>query len=193
VRSRGDAGAVFVEFALVALLLFTLLFGAFEFGSAWQDRNAVEGAARAGARVASGSGTTRLADFSSLESIKSALNDIGLGNVDYVVIYKSTSADGTVPALCSGAAPTSQSGSCNVYTGTQLQTYTQSDFAGTSSCSSGSLDQKWCPTGRQDQQVLGTDYVGIYIKAKHPMLTRFFGSSLNLTGNSVMRIEPKGG
>ncbi len=52
-RARDDRGAAAVEFALVSLLLFTLLFGIIEFGLAIRDKIAVTSAVRTGGRVAS--------------------------------------------------------------------------------------------------------------------------------------------
>jgi Flp pilus assembly protein TadG len=47
-----ERGAAAVEFALIAPLLFMLLFGIFEFGLAWSQKNVYVGAAREGARYA---------------------------------------------------------------------------------------------------------------------------------------------
>jgi Flp pilus assembly protein TadG len=47
-----ESGAAAVEFALVAPLLFMLLFGIFEFGLVWSQKNVYVGAAREGARYA---------------------------------------------------------------------------------------------------------------------------------------------
>ena len=54
---RGEGGAAAVEFALVASLLFTLLFGIIEFGQAYSQYQVFQGAAREGARVAAVRGT----------------------------------------------------------------------------------------------------------------------------------------
>ena len=149
-RGRGDRGAAMIEFALIGMILVVLLFGTVEFGLAWQDRNVVETTARAGARVASSMGNNRLADWNALQSVKAAVNDIGLANVQYVIIYNSTTVDGAVPAACLGATPTSQTGSCNVYTGAQLQALTQASFTGTTSCTGSSPDLAWCRSSGLD-------------------------------------------
>jgi Flp pilus assembly protein TadG len=47
-----ERGAAAVEFALIAPLLFMLLFGIFEFGLVWSQKNVYVGAAREGARYA---------------------------------------------------------------------------------------------------------------------------------------------
>lgn len=51
-RGRGDRAAALVEFALVATLLFTLLFGIMEFGWSFYQLNDVRQSAREGARLA---------------------------------------------------------------------------------------------------------------------------------------------
>ncbi len=56
-RSRGERGASAVEFALVALPLMTMVFGALEFGLAIQARTLAGNAAREGVRIASLGGT----------------------------------------------------------------------------------------------------------------------------------------
>lgn len=181
-----------VEFAVVVPLLTALLFGGIEFGHAWDQKLKVETAARAGARVGSSLGSARLADYNLLQSVKSALNDIGLENVDYVSVYKSTTVDGDVPASCSGEAPLSVVGSCNVYTQSQLENLSQADFGGTTSCAVNALDAAWCPTTRQDVQHLGADYLGVWIKADAQTITNLFGSPLDIATSAVSRIEPRG-
>lgn len=192
-RVRDDRGAVLVEAALSFMLLATLLFGAVEFGLAWQAKNVAETAARAGARVGSSLGPARLADYSSLQSVKAAIADVGPSNVEFVIVFKASSAGGEVPAICLGAPPKSQPGVCNVYTGAQLQSLTQADFTGTTSCTGTSPDRFWCPTTRRNIQILGPDYIGVYVRARHSMLTNFFGQQLTLTTKTVMRLEPKVG
>jgi Flp pilus assembly protein TadG len=181
-----------VEFAVVVPLLAVLLFGGIEFGHAWDSKLKVETAARAGARVGSSLGSARLADYNLLQSVKSALNDIGLENVDYVTVYKSTTVNGEVPASCGGEAPISVVGTCNVYTNTQLENLDLADFAGTTSCTPGSPDAAWCPTTRQDVQHLGADYIGVWIKADAQTITNLFGSPLDIGTSAVSRVEPRG-
>jgi Flp pilus assembly protein TadG len=190
---RRERGAALTEFAIIVPVIAMLLCGLVEFGFAWQDKMTTESAVRAGARTGSSVGSARLADYSIIQGVKSALNDIGLGNVQYVVVYKSTTSDGKVPAACSGSAPTSQSGLCNVYTGAQLTSLTQASFSGTTSCGATAPDRYWCPTDREDVQSSGTDFVGVWVKASHPTVTKFFGSSITMTASAVMRIEPNEG
>jgi len=193
--SRGgdrEGGAVLVEFAFLLPLLALMAFGVMEFGLALQDRMAVQTATRTGARVGSAAGNTVEADRSLLLGVGSGLNDIGLANVEWVLVYRSSTADGAVPAGCMDP-PRSASGSCNAYTGAQLQQL----VAGTSpsswfGCGDGALDASWCPAGRQTIQSYGADHLGVWIRARRPMLTGFFGSALTITDRGVMRLEPRG-
>jgi hypothetical protein len=192
-RWRDDErGAALVEIAITLPLLVLIVLGVIEFGSAWSNKLKVETAARGGARVGSGLGSDRMADFGALQSVKSVLTDMGLDNVDYVVVYKAIDPDGDIPAGCIGSPPTSQTGKCNVYTGAQLATLDQAAFTGTTSCDGDAPDRFWCPTTRQSIQHLGNDYVGVWIKANSQTLTNFFGSPLGLESAAVMRLEPKG-
>ena len=50
-RIHGERGAAAVEFAIVATLFFMLVFGIIDFGFGFHSWNAIENAAREGARV----------------------------------------------------------------------------------------------------------------------------------------------
>jgi Flp pilus assembly protein TadG len=191
-RGRDERGAALVELVVLVPVLVIIALGIVEFGQAWGNKLKVETAARGGARVGSNLGADRMADYSALMSAKSVLNDIGLDHVQYVVVYKALDANGAIPSGCSGSAPTSQNAKCNVYSGSQLSTLTQSAFTGTTSCGATAPDRFWCPTTRQTVQHIGNDYVGVWIKASSPTLTNFFGSPLGLESSAVMRLEPKG-
>jgi Flp pilus assembly protein TadG len=189
-RSRSEHGAALVEFVVVMPLLVLIAFGTIEFGAAWSNKLKVETAARAGARVGSNLGNARLADWGLLQSVRSAIQDIGMENVDYVVVYKASATNGAVPASCKTSPPTPQTGLCNVYTGQQLGSLTQSDFTGTVSCATTAPDRFWCPLSRQDVQHLNPDYIGVWIIAASPTVTDMFGSPLRLQASAVMRLEP---
>jgi len=191
-RASGERGAALVELAVVLPLLLLIAFGVVEYGSAWNRKLQMETAARSGARVGSSLGNTRLADYGLLQGVKSAINDIGLSNVDYVEVFKSTATDGSRPAgNCASTTPTSVSGSCNVYTGAQLQSLTQADFTGTVTCDATAPDRYWCPLNRQNVQSIGADYIGVWIKARYVTITGLFKSPFFLTSAAIMRLEPK--
>jgi hypothetical protein len=120
------------------------------------------------------------------------LGDFGLANVNYVVIYKSTTADGKRQGTCANSPPVASAGLCNVYTGTQLQNVNSLDFSSSCAGNSGSaVDKNWCPTGRQNVQSAGADYLGVYVEAKYVTVTGLFKSPFALASRAVMRLEPK--
>jgi Flp pilus assembly protein TadG len=191
-RARGEDGAALVELAICCTLLIVIAFGIVEFGNAWNRKLEVETAARAGARVGSGLGNDRTTDKGLLQATASVLGDFGLTNVNYVVIYKSTTADGKRQGTCANSPPTSAAGLCNVYTGTQLQNLNSLDFSSSCTGNSGSaVDKNWCPTGRQNVQSAGADYLGVYVEAKYVTVTGLFKSPFSLASRAVMRLEPK--
>ena len=192
VRRRSERGGAMIEFAFVLPLLALFAFCAIEMGLGWSARLTVQTAVRAGVRVGSAQGAVATADQVLLLSTGAALNDLGPANVNWVVVFKSTTTNGAVPTACLTGTPHSVSGSCNAYTGAQLAQV----MAGTSpgswfGCGVGSLDLSWCPTSRQAIQALGTDYLGVWVSARHPMLTGFFGSTLTIADHAVMRLEPR--
>jgi Flp pilus assembly protein TadG len=193
-RSEGERGAALVELAICATLLITIAFGIVEFGNAWNQKLEVETASRSGARVGSALGNDRMADYGILQATASVLNDFGLGNVDYVVVYKVVTSNGTRTGSCAQNPPVASSSAanpCNVYTGAQLASLNQSSFTGTTSCTGSSPDRFWCPIGRQNIQSQGADYVGVYVKARYNTITGVFHSPFTLSSFAVMRVEPK--
>lgn len=192
-RARGtrEDGAALVELAILLPIIIAIAFGIIEFGNAWGAKLKVETAARSGARVGSSLGNDRYADYNILQNVKAAVTDIGVSNIAYVTVFKVTDPDGAMPTGCAGSNPSSQSGKCNVYTGTQLANLTQSSFTGTAtSCAAGAPDVAWCPTTRQNVQHLGTDYIGVWVKANAQSVTGFFGRLIGMDSKAVMRIEP---
>lgn len=58
-----------------------------------------------------------------------------------------------------------------------------------------SPDRYWCPgtrkDARSDNNRAGPDYVGVWMKVKHPWVTRMFGADTTMTDQSVIQIEPR--
>ena len=89
-RRDGERGASLVEFAVIAPLLFVLLFGIVEMGLAFRDRLTVSSAVSAAARIGSVVGTEPEADFATLQAITAGLNgQLDPGNILEVYIYRS--------------------------------------------------------------------------------------------------------
>lgn len=81
---------------------------------------------------------------------------------------------------------------CNVYTGTDLNQPQTKFGCGTSPPT---LDGAWCPSSRKVNQSQANggppDYIGVYVKLQHKYYTRLFGTSADLTGQTVIQIEPR--
>ncbi len=202
---RAEDGAALVEFAFVAMFLLALVAGTFDYGFAWRAGLAVNEAARAGARVGSSQSLSRGADYYALNGVRATLVASGaIGQVEKVVVFKSTTLNGRVPASC---LTTPASGLCNVLTGAQLQALTLTSFdlvispnptvapTGTG-CLKASAAQRagWCPNARSNSQEAGAgaDYYGVYVQLKYPRKFAAFGSSIQVTRTAVMRLEPVG-
>ena len=99
---RDEEGAALVEFAIVAVLLFTLLFGIIEFGLAFRDRLTMANASQSAARVLAALGNETDTDFQALSSLATTLETLpnsGVDVVKYVDIYKADS-DGNPVGSC---------------------------------------------------------------------------------------------
>ncbi|MEL7208023.1 MAG: TadE/TadG family type IV pilus assembly protein, partial [Actinomycetota bacterium] len=185
-RRRDDRGATLVEFALVLPLLALLAFGTVEFGLAWRDSMTISNSLRSGARGGSNSSDDRMADFNILKQVESAIREIDNTRIERVVIFKSTDPDGVAPSAC--VAGTAVSGVCNVYTATQMENLTASDFD--SPTCTNDPDTHWCPTSREDRQVVGADYLGVWVQIHRDWVTGLFPPStgLTMTDSAVMRL-----
>jgi hypothetical protein len=188
-RRSEDRGASLIELALALPLISLLAFGTIEFGLAWRDSMTVSNSLRSGARVGSNAGDDRLADFNILKQVEAAIAEIDNTLIERVVIYKSTTLDGEAPQACVDGTP--QAGLCNVYTPAQMGSLTESDFD--SPTCTGDPDSAWCPVTREDRQVVGADYVGVWIQVHRDWITGLFPPSagLTMTDNAVMRLEPR--
>ena len=119
------------------------------------------------------------------------LNDFGLDNVNYVVVYNASSSNGAPQGNCGASPPVAVNGKCNVYTGAQLKNLGSLNF--TSSCTGstgGAVDKSWCPTDRLHVQSNGTDWIGVYVQANYVTATGLFKSPFYLTSRAIMRVEP---
>lgn len=188
-RARDDRGATLIELALILPLLALLAFGTLEFGLAWRDSLTISNALRSGARVGSNAGDDRLADYNVLKQVESAIRDIDVARIERVVIYKADDLDGVAPQACIDGTP--QAGVCNVYTAAQMDSLAETDF--TDPDCSGEPDGPWCPTTREDRQVIGGDYLGVWVKVHREWITGLFPptTGLTMTDSAVMRLEPR--
>ncbi|MFN8050620.1 MAG: TadE/TadG family type IV pilus assembly protein [Acidimicrobiales bacterium] len=196
-RRRSERGAVLVEVVLILPVLLVITLGVFDVGLGWRTSLTITNAARSGARVGSNLGQDSSADQSALAAVSASLGTIPSSEIDVVVIYKATSAAGTVPSGCLDSTTRTAGGSaalsCNVYSAADLAAAATST-AYNGNCST-SRDRFWCPSTRQNQQASanGPDFLGVYVRINHATKTKLFGSTMVMKDQAVMRIEPNAG
>lgn len=187
-RGRGDRGASLLEFALVAPLLILLAFGTAEAGLGWTENNRVEGATSTAARVGAVAGADSTADAQILVALKASLTAESLANLDRVIVFKSTSTSGALPANCDKpSGSTSQVGvsnSCNTYTGATVRAVVDA------SSSLGTADDFWVGTTRNDSLADPPDYLGVYVRTRHDSTTGVGFGNFTITRTSIYRMQP---
>ncbi len=170
-----------VELAIVAVPLLVILLGLAELGLLWRNALTMDQASRSAARVGANLTNNPAADREALRALVSNLDDDELAQIEYIVLYE-VDASGAMPANCDvGSGP-----DCNHYTPAML---TQLDDDSKWECASGGFDAQWCPTSRNPEFHSPVD-LGVLIVAERQWMTGFFGSAIDLTSLTVMRLDP---
>lgn len=192
--ARRDDGAAAVEFALVSLLLFTLIFGIIEFSLLLRDNVSVSSAVRTGARIASaeaGAGpascpvTTpptvctpasapKLAQDAA-DAVQRAGTAMPKGNIDELWVYKANASG--FPGSATSMGGSTCSSNCVVFhwlDASNRFVY----FSGT-----------WTSTTIA-ACVGSSDAVGVIMKATHKGIIGMFGSTWAMSDRAVMQFEP---
>jgi Flp pilus assembly protein TadG len=183
-----ERGAIVIEMAIVAIVLVSLLAGAFDYGMAWRAGLAVNEGARAGARLGSSVGNDVNADRSLLTSTRAALSSSGmLEEVERVIVFDAAASNGRVPAACITGK---NSGECNIFTGDQFRAIrTDSPINSTTGCIDDSDRKAWCPNERIKVQ-LTADSIGVWIRVRYEYSFGMLGNALTIDRQAVMRLEP---
>lgn len=182
-QQRGQRGQSLVEFALVAPIVFFLIFGVIEFALIEASIAAYNFAAKDSARLGSLLGRTdATADGRMLDLIASRVNGVVLAQTVKVEIYRADYS-GTMVTTTQVDPGTGQ-----VVTVAYENVYT-APIASPPVASPGT----WPVDNRRDN-LLDADYLGVRITYRYTYLTAFISggsTSLTLTANSVQRIEPQ--
>lgn len=165
---RDEQGATLVEFAIVATLLFMLMFGIIEFGLAFRDRLTVSNAAQDAVRVGSALGDDSESDWEILSRLEQNIQSLpsgGIGVVRHVDIFRAD-ADGGV--FSNGSCPGAY---CNRYSyqpvpGPPCDWNPCPDPASGSPSYGGS----WVPGGR-DVALPDLDVMGVEVTFGHEWIT----------------------
>lgn len=182
-RQAGSRGTGVVETVAVVGVLIALLLGIIELGYAWRQASAVEKTVQQAGRVAASVADQPLADYEALQTFRSVLESSDSVELDYLVIYRSTTADGAVPDNCRTA---SVDDVCNRYTASDL-TRSEDDFG---SCTFPDPDRFWCPMDRDRERAPRPDYVGLHAQLTYTTITDAFPATLSIGRSSVYAVEP---
>jgi Flp pilus assembly protein TadG len=190
-RAAAERGATVVEFALVLPFLLLLGMGTVEMGLGWVAHDRVETAGAQAARLAAVSGSRLESDRDILLTLRTSLPAAELTNLDRVVIFKPSTAQGGVPANCIKAvADTSEVGTatCNTYTGATVRSVTSASMTGFGGGAT-AADRYWAPSTRKDTLAGPPDYIGVWLRTTHKSATGFF-ADFSMRKVSIFRIQP---
>lgn len=179
-------GAVLVEAVFATPIFFMLVMGIAEVGLAMNDNLALAHSARAGSRFASAAGADPYTDFGILRSIERESAALPQHQVELIVVYRANRFGELPSDTCRAGTP---GPTCNVYRPEDFERERE-DFG----CVDGEgLDEYWCPMDRQVvlTSTTGPDFVGVWMKVRHPWVTGMFGSEVTLTDSSVIQLEPR--
>ncbi len=195
-RRDRERGSSLVEAAIVAPLVFLLIYGVMETGYAFFGRETVNNMSVVGARSGSGEANDVLADYAILQSVKSGATGIGTNRITMVVVYRATSPDERVPTACKTGSVTNTASirGCNRYLSGDLALAADQFGCVGPPGPTTKKDNYWCPTTRKTalQGSNGPpDYIGVYVEAEHQNLTGLLGDSFTFTTDTVIRIEPR--
>ncbi len=166
-----------------------LVFGLLEGSLLLSDSLTTAHVSKAGVRTASALGADAKTDYQVLRSIAREGRALDRADIELIVVYEATSAGAAPSATCQ--AGTAVSDVCNVYVASDLDR-PETAFG---CLSATALDGYWCPTSRKTALTASTggppDYVGVWIKTRHRMVTGLVGQNRMLLEHSVQRIEPR--
>ena len=187
-RQRSERGAALIEAALVTPVFLLIVFFILEMGLLFRDSLTTDNASREGARAASTRGNEADADYFVLRTVEHGLEAMGLQRLQYVVVFKATGPNETLPASCAVA---SQADLCNRYTAADFFAELD-DAAGndTGNFRCGTRDSSWCATTRETSLSAGTDFIGIHVQTRHDFITGMFAGGNDLGETTILRLEP---
>ncbi len=187
---RSERGAVMVEAAISAPLLFLMIFGIIEMSLMFRDRVALDAVGHDAVRAAAIGGNDQNADHHVLEVVVDSSSPLADDAITKIIIFRADGPEGDVPPACLAGSQDSTD-QCNSYLPTQFGE-PLSEFG----CQSDrNLDRFWCPGDRVVAQTAAhggpPDYIGVYLELERSMVTGFFGSDQTFTTTAILRLEPR--
>lgn len=189
-----------IETALIAPVLFALVFGIIEMGYMLRDYQVSSDAVSDGSRVGALMGPQSAVDgtppdYHIIRSLREATGSLPSNWITRVVIFQAPgppsglSAEDQTPAQCrSGVAV---AGVCNVYNDPTeaFQAVEDADLE-YFTCPDSEVACDWEASTRQNGPTVdAVDYIGVWMRVERPYITGLFGTSLTLDHASVVRLE----
>lgn len=184
-----------VEFAMVAVLLFTILFGIVEFGLAFRDRLTVANATQSSARVVASMGADEQSDFAALQALAADLETLPSAGVDIINSVDIFLADGSG----NPAGNCTTGNLCNRYLYWPGFTAT-CDWNPCPDADAGYGGWDWAPADR-DVELPDLEVIGVEVHFSHEWVTGFLPlTTLDcITADlsdcwhdtAIMRLEPQ--
>jgi len=187
---RSERGAALVEFALVVVVLFTIVFGLIEGGLLIRASNNVSSSAGDAIRRAAVASDAADADWQVLQQLRGR-GLLESAEVNYVVVYRATDGVTQPSAACLGGTPVANE--CNVYERADFE-LDRAAF----DCTDSGLDGSWCPTDRQDDTDRDAiSFIGLYINADYNGIFGVLGAvtgedGVSVNSGAVMAFEGNG-
>jgi hypothetical protein len=211
-RRNGERGASLLEFCLVSVLFFLIIFGIIEIALFVNAYITVGRMVKEGAKELSTGGASAYSDYNAIHAIKKAAT-ISTNNIDYIIVYKADPAHlSQIPAGCdvsgslSGNTIRGVHDKCNIYSKDVFSLH-QLDFGCVNATTlAHQVDWNYCPWDTtQDPSVpnrqdgidehdttgsYGLDTVGVKIGYHYDSATNFIIGSHQISSTSAAQIEP---
>ena len=182
-----EIGAALVEAAIVTPIIIFLVLALIDASFYFGERTSLSTSTRNAARASSAAGADALADYDSLQAIKSVLGIVPDSDVLWIVVFHAADFNDTISPTCKAGTPVAGSGvgSCNVYTASDFKRPT-TDFG-----TGGWTGDDFWPAWQRDDHRTSADYVGVYIHAKCMCIAEVFHYGNTVDSQSILRLEPK--
>ena len=158
-------------------LLLLIVFGILEYGLLFRTNLTLSEATRSGARVGVAQPRTPGYELSVADAVSGSLSSAGIPDdaIEELVVFKANPATGL---HISGAEPRACIDDCWRFR------WVGGQFVADTTPTWPALSQSAC--GAETQ----TDYLGVYVRARHDFISGFFAESQTLSEQTVMRLEP---
>jgi len=210
-RLAGESGAALLEAAVIGPVFIVVVLSILEYGLVYRDyltaSDAVADAARTGAVQGNDMTTaSQTADYSIIRAMRDSLASLDYNTVERIVVFKAAGPDNgspvaQTPDACKNGSASDSASSCNLYfpaAAFGAIQYGDDDYfeclvAGDPACG-------WNPAGDPPTRQNGTeedgsgniippDYLGVYVRIEHKMISGIFGSTFTIEDASIFRIE----